>query len=387
MHHTAGTNGYSAAEVPEDPAGDLRLPRQGQRLVRRRLQLPRRPLRPALGGPLRRHRPARSSARTPAASTSTRSPSPRSATTTRSQPAAAMVDSIARLMAWKLGDELPRPQRHDRPDLRRAAGRRGTPRARKVTFNNISGHRDAGKTSCPGNNLYAQLATIRALTTSYMGTAMYNPTALLGHRGLRHRLDGHRLRARQHRPAVAARGARRLPHAPWCARSLGTASPSVRAGRRCGTCVTTPGPRSDPVPTRCRSWAADAGGSTPTWALTVTVNPARTAPPAVAAASPPGAPASSRSTRSGCSTPRVDGGLPLGPGQRLDLRVPGVGRVPETGVAAVALNVSAGCATARPPVTVWATGSKQAVVGSAQRPCRRRGIRDRPSPRSAATAW
>ena len=38
-------------------SGHLRVPRQGQRLVGHRLQLPRRPLRPALGGPLRRHRP------------------------------------------------------------------------------------------------------------------------------------------------------------------------------------------------------------------------------------------------------------------------------------------------------------------------------------------
>ena len=59
VHHTAGTNGYSAAEVPEDPARHLRVPRQGQRLVRHRLQLPRRPVRPALGGPVRRHRPGR----------------------------------------------------------------------------------------------------------------------------------------------------------------------------------------------------------------------------------------------------------------------------------------------------------------------------------------
>ena len=59
VHHTAGTNGYSAADVPEDPARHLRLPRQGQRLVGHRLQLPRRPVRPALGGPVRRHHPSR----------------------------------------------------------------------------------------------------------------------------------------------------------------------------------------------------------------------------------------------------------------------------------------------------------------------------------------
>ena len=42
-----------------DPALDLRLPRAGERLERHWLQLPRRSLRPDLGGPLRRHHPQR----------------------------------------------------------------------------------------------------------------------------------------------------------------------------------------------------------------------------------------------------------------------------------------------------------------------------------------
>ena len=32
------------------------------------------------------------------------------------------------------------------------------PAGRSVTFNVISGHRDAGNTECPGTNLYKQLA-------------------------------------------------------------------------------------------------------------------------------------------------------------------------------------------------------------------------------------
>ena len=43
----------------EDPPRHLRLPRQGQRLVGHRLQLPGRPVRPALGGPVRRDDPCR----------------------------------------------------------------------------------------------------------------------------------------------------------------------------------------------------------------------------------------------------------------------------------------------------------------------------------------
>ena len=87
---------------------------------------------------------------------------------------AVMVDSIARLMAWKLSLSYRDP--NGTTVLTSQGG--GTSRYRagtKVTFGVISGHRDAGNTSCPGTNLYTQLATIKALTTTYMGTALLDP--------------------------------------------------------------------------------------------------------------------------------------------------------------------------------------------------------------------
>ena len=59
-----------------DHARDRGLPRQVERLERHRLQLPRRPLRHRLRGPLRRDRPQRDRRATPAASTPARSASP-----------------------------------------------------------------------------------------------------------------------------------------------------------------------------------------------------------------------------------------------------------------------------------------------------------------------
>ena len=59
VHHTAGTNNYSPAQAAAIMRGDRGLPRQVQRLERHRLQLPRRPLRHRLRGPLRRHRQER----------------------------------------------------------------------------------------------------------------------------------------------------------------------------------------------------------------------------------------------------------------------------------------------------------------------------------------
>ena len=57
----------------------------------------------------------------------------------------------------------------------RAAERRATPPAPRSPSATSPATVTRGSTSCPGSNLYAQLPTIRALTTSYMGTALYNP--------------------------------------------------------------------------------------------------------------------------------------------------------------------------------------------------------------------
>jgi hypothetical protein len=58
VHHTVNANDYTEARGAGDPARHLRLPRAVPGLERHRLQLPRRPVRPGLGGPLRRGRPA-----------------------------------------------------------------------------------------------------------------------------------------------------------------------------------------------------------------------------------------------------------------------------------------------------------------------------------------
>ena len=59
VHHTVNANDYTRGAGPGHPAQHLRLPREVPRLERHRLQLPRRPVRPDLGGPLRRHRQGR----------------------------------------------------------------------------------------------------------------------------------------------------------------------------------------------------------------------------------------------------------------------------------------------------------------------------------------
>ena len=76
VHHTAGSNGYTRGRVGGDRPGDPALPREGKRLERHRLQLPRRPVRPGLRGPLRRDRPERGRRARARGSTPARSASP-----------------------------------------------------------------------------------------------------------------------------------------------------------------------------------------------------------------------------------------------------------------------------------------------------------------------
>ncbi len=269
---------------------------------------------------------------------------------------AVMVDSIARVMAWKLSLAFRDP--NGTTTLRSQGGgtskyRAGTP----VTFNVISGHRDAGSTSCPGKNLYAQLGTIRALTATYLGTALMDPSPTPAG-------------ATYGRGGVITTTARVTSDQSWTlqvsdvcrgtvVRTLtGTASPAVPVSAAWDL-------RDESgVPVRPGAYAvslasSDTTAAARTWTGQVTVNAARAAPPAPAAAALPGRtsfvpvdPIKLYDTRDGAN-------LPLGPGGRVDLVAPGVGKVPAEGVAAVALSIASSCATTDTTVTAWAGGSAQ----------------------------
>ena len=94
----------------------------------------------------------------------------------------------------------------------------------------------------------------------------------------------------------------------------------------------------------------------------MTVQAARTTPPAVGATALPGRTSFVPVDPIKLYDTRADGNLPLGPGGRLDLPVLGVGKVPATGVGAVALSIASSCATAPTTVTAWAAGSPRAVL-------------------------
>jgi hypothetical protein len=91
-------------------------------------------------------------------------------------PSAAMLTSLEQLFAWKLGAYYREP--NGTATLRSAGG--GTskyPAGTYHEFDVVSGHRDAGNTSCPGNATYARMGQIRSAISTYLGTGFVSPVA------------------------------------------------------------------------------------------------------------------------------------------------------------------------------------------------------------------
>jgi hypothetical protein len=86
-----------------------------------------------------------------------------------STPPSAMVTSIARVIAWKMGQYGANP--NGRVRLTSAGG--GTsryPAGTTITANAVTGHRTYGHTACPGDALWARLVSIRSQATAIMRT-------------------------------------------------------------------------------------------------------------------------------------------------------------------------------------------------------------------------
>ncbi len=82
------------------------------------------------------------------------------------KPAAAAVNAIAKLTAWKLGLFGANPR--GKTYLKSAGGnlyRKG----KNVRLNVISGHRDGFATECPGKQLYGKLGSARSTSARYQG--------------------------------------------------------------------------------------------------------------------------------------------------------------------------------------------------------------------------
>ena len=90
-------------------------------------------------------------------------------------PSTATVGMLAKVLAWKLGSAYRDP--HGTATLRSAGG--GTSKyaaGREVSLDVVSGHRDAGSTSCPGATTYARMPLIRDLVGAELGAGFADPT-------------------------------------------------------------------------------------------------------------------------------------------------------------------------------------------------------------------
>lgn len=82
------------------------------------------------------------------------------------KPAAAAVDAVAQLTAWKLG--LYRANPNGKTYLTSGGGNLYA-KGKKVRLNVISGHRDGFATECPGGRLYGKLGAVRSAAARYQG--------------------------------------------------------------------------------------------------------------------------------------------------------------------------------------------------------------------------
>ena len=90
-------------------------------------------------------------------------------------PPAAMLTGLERLFAWKLGRYYRDPMGKTTMVAGSFSGSRYA-KGTTVTFNVISGHRDADTTTCPGSAAYAQLGAIRTSVRDFIGAGLVSPS-------------------------------------------------------------------------------------------------------------------------------------------------------------------------------------------------------------------
>jgi hypothetical protein len=269
----------------------------------------------------------------------------------------AVLDAVARLFAWKLAGHYRDP---NGSTLLTSAGG-GTsryPRGVTVAKRVISGHRDVGRTACPGDRGYAALALLRAKVTAIMGTGLLAPAVAPATVG--HLAAGPRLTAALWRPSS------------WTV-TVTADCPAAVARRYTGTgtridvrwnLLDGAGRRVRPGGYRLTVQAAAAGRYAVPFVGAVTVLSPATAPPPPTGARPAAGPAGYvpiPPVRVLDTRGRPGGGVPLTSGGRVDVPVLGVGGVPASGVAAVALAVGGICPTARNWVQAWPAGTARPV--------------------------
>lgn len=264
-------------------------------------------------------------------------------------PDPAVVDTAARLFAWKLAQYHLDPNGYTRLT---ASGARGTTSrysdGTAVTVPVVFAHRDVGYTVCPGKNLYPYMAQIRSKVTAYMQAAILNPDVTATAAG--YQQGGTSIRA-----AV-------LTDQSWtldvtdAATGTGVRSFSGSASRTSPLEV-----RWDGL-TSTGAWASPgrylltlrsssgAGAAVPFTTSFTVLSPGSVSGATVTGSFVPLTPARLLDTRTGS-------GRPLGQNATMDVRVTGTKGIPSTGVDTVLLNLTATNATKVTHLTAWPAGN------------------------------
>jgi hypothetical protein len=271
---------------------------------------------------------------------------------------AATVSAVSSVFAWKLARWNLNP--YGTATLTSTGG--GTsryPRGTVVRKSVLSGHRDFGYTDCPGGRGYAQLGTIRTLAarriaagTPRVVSPAVSPTSV---------------------PYGAATGPRVTAtltgSTAWTVTvTADCPAQQVRRWSGTGTRVDTSWDLRDSAgraarPGTYRLTLVPNGSGTGTgYTAAVTVLPPTATPPLRTGTLPAAGPAGYvpvAATRILDTRGSLGGGagLPLGGGRRVDVPVLGVGGVPATGVSAVLVSLTGFCSTGNAPLTLWPAGT------------------------------
>ncbi len=278
-------------------------------------------------------------------------------------PTSGVLAAISRLGAWKLALHRVDPLGSTRLTATNATGTTSRyANGTTITTRTMFAHRDVGYTACDGGHLYPYMATIRALAASFTGAALFAPGvapaavrygsgATIGvwatvNQAQTWAVDVRPLsdltKLTRHLAGVASRTAP--------IRTFWDGKDSTgRWARPGGYLLALSSPGTAPVRVAVYVTGTDVAGPV----LTGTV------PPVAAGGLAAVAPVKVLDTLAGLGWPR-----PLNRGNRLDLKVTGVGGVPASGVSAVALSVSAPYATATNRLVFWPAGGSPSLNGA-----------------------
>lgn len=274
-------------------------------------------------------------------------------------PSDATIAALDHLYAWKLGLHYRDPlgtvvlTSAGGPNTKYALGT-------QVSFNTISGHRDVGNTTCPGDAAYSQLPRIRTEVRSVLGSGLVNPgitATATSYGGTGPTVTAGVLQPQHWQLELRQRADGTLVRS-WSGSTSTTLAQGVELKDGRGV-VLAPGGYTLVL--------SSAAGADPALSWTSPFDIVSPLPPPGATGSgAPGLPGDFVAvtptrlldTRSG-----VGQGLrkvPVGPKGRVDLQVTGVGGVPTGGVTAVAINVTGVHASQPTFLTVFPADSAQA---------------------------